>query len=426
MATAKKAVTRSAKSSSQTARIRFSQIFVDENANYCHRLGKALDKEHVASLADSLVSEGQQTPLTVYDSGKKDKDGRSIYILVGGFRRFNALKSAVDQNLDDTLINMDMEIDVVVVAKGPEQSPEDFAKDLLVRSVAENEQRLNFTTPEKLEVVKRFRTTKVSDFRAASALSVSETQYRRFVSVIEEDWLYEHVLKDHIGVSHAAELIQAAKKHGRTEEFKTDFEHWVCIQKQKIEREREALAKIDKKLSSSAASVKKFITSKLVRSWLTCIEKHQGFTDNVAFKFGIRVDNTNGTITIPSVQLKIGNLSSEDYETMIGELEHAVDEVVPLMLQRRVMEQSTENLAQTVDVERSRIRKKLQQKIAAKEAAEAGHDAEDFKQVASATTTVVDASSDDEVDAVSTDDEIIADDDASDTDDDFADLDDEE
>ena len=37
-----------------------------------------------------LVSEGQQTPLTVYDSGHTDEKGRKVYILIGGFRRSHA------------------------------------------------------------------------------------------------------------------------------------------------------------------------------------------------------------------------------------------------------------------------------------------------------------------------------------------------
>ena len=37
-----------------------------------------------------LVSEGQQTPLTVYDSGHTDEKGRKVYILIGGFRRSQA------------------------------------------------------------------------------------------------------------------------------------------------------------------------------------------------------------------------------------------------------------------------------------------------------------------------------------------------
>jgi hypothetical protein len=40
--------------------------------------------------AAKLVSKGQQTPLTVYDSGHTDDKGRKVYILIGGFRRSQA------------------------------------------------------------------------------------------------------------------------------------------------------------------------------------------------------------------------------------------------------------------------------------------------------------------------------------------------
>ena len=116
-----------------------------------------------------------------------------IYILIGGFRRFFALLSAIKKNLDHELICPDMEVDVVEIVQGPDQTDEEFQRDLLVRSVAENEQRLNFTTNEKLEIVKRFKATKTPDPRAASALGDVGITASTFCPIVEHPWLCDYV-----------------------------------------------------------------------------------------------------------------------------------------------------------------------------------------------------------------------------------------
>ena len=253
MATSKKVVARSAKSSTRAIRISLLQITCDKKHDFCHRQGDALKEDHLAPLADNLVSEGQNTPFTVYDSGMRDAIGLIIYILIGGFRRFFALLSAIKKNLDHDLICPDMQVDAVEVVQGPDQTDEEFQRDLLVRSVAENEQRLNFTTNEKLEIVKRFKATKTPDPRAASALGVSESQHRRFAVVVEHPWLCDYVTNDCFGMTDAAELIQLAKKKNRVEEFKKVLDAWVAKHRALIEAEKAELAKIKKKLSGSAA-----------------------------------------------------------------------------------------------------------------------------------------------------------------------------
>jgi len=396
MTTSKKAVSRSAKSTSRTIRIRLSQVRLNKDEDYCHRLGEALNADNLASLADNLVAEGQQTPMTVHDSGQKDGTESPVYILIGGFRRYHALQKAIKQNLDTARIHQHMEIDAVEVVRGEDQSEDEYRKDLLIRSVAENEQRRSFTMAEKLEIVKGFKTAKVPDPRAASALAISDTQYRRFVSVTEQEWLHKYVVQNCIGMSDAAELIQAAVKKGRVKEFEEDLDKWVAKHRALIEQEREELAKVGKKLSGSAEHVKKYAITKLVKHWMKCIEAGRRFDDNVGFRFGIRVDSGKGTILIPSAQLKITELSAADFETMIGELEYTVEQFVPLMRQRRLVEQSTEVSPEEMEMERGRIRSLRREREEQKAAAEAGRPAADFAQVKAPELQVIDA--DDEAD----------------------------
>jgi ParB-like chromosome segregation protein Spo0J len=357
MAKSKKAVSRSAKSSSTTKRVRLSQIKTDKGNDYSHRESDALKEESLAGLADSLVAEGQQTPLTVYDSGTRDGDD-VVYTLIGGFRRYNALLQAINKNLDAARIHDDMEVDVVEVVQGETQTNGEFQRDLLIRSVAENEQRRNFSTAEKLEIVKDFKSAKVSDPRAASALAMSETQYRRFASVSAKDWLHAHVVNNCIGMSDAAELIQAAMKKDRVDELKEDLDAWVAEQGELIEQERQRLAKVGKKLSGSAAHVKSRLSRKLAQHWLQCVENGRRFDDQVGLRFGIHVDQSKGTILIPATQLKVNDLSSADFETMIGELEETVRQFVPLMRKCRMVEQVTDVSEEDIEEERQRIRER--------------------------------------------------------------------
>ncbi len=332
---------RAAKSTNRSIRIPLSNINVDRNTDFCHRNGEALDAKALKLLAESLVYEGQHTPMTVYDSGLKNHNGDKLYIVIGGHRRYHALLSAIKQQLDSDRIHPDMEVDAVEVIQGTEQDHDEFRKDLLLRSVTENEQRKNFTTEEKLEIVKSFREEDVPDPRAASAMSISETQYGRFVSVVAYPWLHRFVLGNSIGMTDAAELIKAAEKSKCVAEFEEDLTQWVNEHLPMIERERQELAKINKKLSGSAEHVKKFIDRNLVKHWITLIENQKRFDGEVRFKFGIVIDKHKGTITIPGTNLKVTELSSSDFDTLIGELHDTIDRFLPLMRERRVIEEAT-------------------------------------------------------------------------------------
>jgi hypothetical protein len=385
---------RAAKSTSRTIRVHLAQIVADHAQQFCHRLGDALTPESLTPLAENLVSEGQQIPLTVHDSGRTDR-GQKVYVLIGGFRRFHALQKALREHLDTANIHDEMEVDVNEVVRGPSQSEEDFHRDLLVRSVGENEQRKNFTTEEKLAIVKQFEDTKVPAPRAASALAISQTQYDRFRAVVSVPWLHEYVVGNCLGMTDAAELITAAKKHDWVEEFREDFGQWVTEKRELVEQERQDLAKVDKKLSGSAEHVKRFIDRKLVRHWLKLIEQKQRFGGRPQFQFGIAIDKEKKTIIVPGRTFRSGELSAADMETMIGELQDAVTELIPLLREQRVVEETRDLSDEDRQRELARISENRRRQKQAEARANAGRPAGNFGKPP--TPKVEDIDTDDEV-----------------------------
>lgn len=400
----KKPARREAKSTNRSIRIRLSQINVDRNIDYCHRDEDALDPKKLKLLADSLVYEGQQTPMTVCNSGQPDSKGDDIYVLIGGFRRYFALKEAIKQKLDVDRIHNDMEVDAVEVVQGKEQEDVEFKKDLLLRSVTENEQRKNFTTAEKLEIVKSFRDEDVPDPRAASAMSISDTQYGRFVSVVSHSWLHKHVVDNCVGMTDAAELIKLAEKHKWVDEFHKDLDDWIDEHRQVIEQERRELAKIGKKLSGSAEQVKKFIGRNLVKHWVNLVENRKRFDGDVRFKFGIVIDKHKGTITIPGSTLKVTDLSSGDFDTMIGELHDTVDKFLPMMRERRVIEEATSLTEEEKQRELARILEQRKEQQQAEQQANSGQNAEGFGSTETPQPVEVDVDDETENDESTSDD----------------------
>jgi hypothetical protein len=381
MSTSKKAAVRTAKSTTRYIRVRFSQIRRDTKHNYCHRSPDAFKEASLAPMADSVVQEGLGTPVTVYDTLKKDNSGASIMGLVGGHVRIGSIEQAIRQHLDPSRIHPNMELDAIEIVRGEGQTEEEFRRDLLMRSIVENEQRNSHTTIEKLDIVRQCRADKVPDARAASALAISETQYRRFVSIVEHPWLHQHVVNNCVGATDASELIQCAVKAGRVTEFQKDLAAWVETHRRMIEAERQELAKVKKRLSGSAAQVKKFASSKLVKHWLDCLEHGRRFDDNVNFMFGIHVDYKKGTVTVPAAEWKLTELTSANIATVISELEEKVNEFIPLLRQRRMLEQSTDMSPEEIEEERKRIQESRRQEKEERAKAEAGRPATDFDSV---------------------------------------------
>ncbi|MHC4398748.1 MAG: hypothetical protein ACYTG0_03620 [Planctomycetota bacterium] len=396
MASAKNDLSRQSQSTNRMITIRLSQINLDKDRDYCHRLGDALSKKKLKELAESLVQEGQKTPMTVFDSGQTDDQGDKIYILVGGHRRFKALKRAIIDHLADEYISPDMEIFVVEIVKGESQSQKGFQQDLLVASVTENENREGHSTDEKLEIVKQFLDLKVPAPRAASSLCVKERQYGRFVAVASREWLHKHVTNNEIGITHAAELVLAAesresKGQYQVDWFKADLEKWAVRHRRLLEEERAEQTKIGKKLTGTAAQVKKYFTKDVYAHWLKLIEAGQRFGGEPEFAFGIVVNEDKKTITVPGRTLKTADLRSDDFETMIAELSETADKLIPLMRECRAAERARDISEEERQEELERILEKRRRARQEAEEAETGHDAAGFDETEDPDPQPVDA-----------------------------------
>ena len=380
----KPTVSRMSQSSTRPIRIRLRQIATEAERNLCHRAEEALKEEKIESLAESQVSEGTRVPMTVAAAGQTIEIGGQeypLYRLVGGSRRREAIQLAIEKNLDSGRFHEEMEVDATEMVQGEGQSEEDFERDLLVWSVGENEQRLNFTVAEKLAIVKRFKTAKVPASRAASALASSESQYRRLDRIVKRDWMHEAVIEDCIGTTDASKLLEEAEEAKWTEGFRANFQAWIADRREDLKAEADELAKLGKELTGSAANVKKYLTRDLARHWLKCIKEHKDFDDNVEFPFGVVVDAKNKTVDIPAISAKADDLQARDLRKMIAELQNGARRLVPLLRQRQLVEAATSVSDDEVETELRQIDAERRREEAERKAAEAGRPAPDYDRV---------------------------------------------
>ena len=176
-------------------------------------------------------------------------------------------------------------------------------------------------------------------------------------------------------------MIQLANKKDRVEDLHEHLDIWVATHQAMIDAEAEELRQIKKKLSGSAAHVKKYASPKLMKYWQDCLEHGRLLDNNVDLVFGIRIDRVKGTIEIPATTLKIAELSSDNLVTVIAELQEKADACIPILCQRRILEQSTQLSQEDVERERERIRQQRRREKEEQVKAEAGQPAPDFDNV---------------------------------------------
>jgi hypothetical protein len=393
--------TRQSHSSNHPRQIKLSQIEIDQEHDYCHRSEEALKPKNLEKLANNLAVEGQATPLVVVNSGRTNSLGLIIFILISGFRRFFALHEAIRLQLDIHRIHAEMLVDVVEMVRGEGQSEESFQQDLLSRSIVENEQRLNFTVPEKLGIVRTLRAAGTPDPRAASDMCISETQYGRYLAIVSEPWMHEHVIGDCLGTTDAAELVKAAREHNRLKEVREDLEMWVADCRRKIEQKRREKEKIGKKLTSNAEQVKSYASRELTKHWIKLIAAGKRFDQDVQFHFGILVDTAAGTIQVPRAELKLSELSVEDLQLLIGELNDGINKMLPLLKERQLFEQARSMTDEERQQELARIGEERRRRQQEEEEANAGRPAEDFGVVPPPHLADVDVDDEEVADAAS-------------------------
>ena len=240
--------------------VRLSDLKKDTD-RYFHRPSAALEEKDLDSLLKSLTLEGLQVPVEFF------RDGVGTAYLTKGHRRVAACRILAGRNTPG--FTEDMEVEAIEVLGATPQ-------DLLVRSVADNEVRLNLDRVGRIRVAKKLHDAGVEVERAARALAVSIKTYERDLLIAEHGWMFQHVIDDSIAPTPAYVLLAKAKEVQRLPELKEDLDAWVAREKQKIrERGRRLKAQQNKDLRPGDKMVKKFLTNHLVAHWLELLAKKQ-------------------------------------------------------------------------------------------------------------------------------------------------------
>ncbi len=350
---------RNAKSNTRQATVKLRQINVDTQQDYCHRDPDYLKDENLLPLAENIVAEGLQTPLLLKESGSNEL-GEMQFVLLGGHRRLGAIGLAIKRKLDAKRIHEDMEIPAIIVTPDDGQAETDFAKDVMVKSIGDNSNRRDLTEDERTRIVKKCRDLGIPDPRAASAMGLSESQYRRLAAVVETEWLLENVKQKNISMSHAANLRMACKTSQQLQLFRSGFEIWKARMEPMLEQERANARNIGRDLTGSANAIKKYLDAKLVKHWLKCIEENIDLDDASTFNFGVLVDASKGILTVPAITVNIREHRRNDLVKVINELRMGAQQSLRLLKQMELLQTANELSAE----EESRLMQQLSNEYA--------------------------------------------------------------
>lgn len=123
--------------------VRLDQLDAQTKRNiYCYRDGDSMKwdddpkPDNLRSLGESLLAEGQLTPVEFFREAGTDADGNEVTrnILVRGYRVVEALQQLVHRRSDPERFHAGMELKAVEIGGGAEV-------DYIVRAVASNEVR---------------------------------------------------------------------------------------------------------------------------------------------------------------------------------------------------------------------------------------------------------------------------------------------
>ena len=175
-----------------------------------------------------------------------------------------------------------MEIPAVELTGGSEV-------DYLLRAVTSNEVRRHLTEEAKYTVATLLLDRNVTQNRAARAMGISTTLYRRYVRRHTNQWIQSYVNEGYIGLSDTDDLLEAAESKDASEELKrvliatfAEIERYIAyIQKQaKVTREKLSDKSILPKTYVTKAKVKKTILECLKKG--TSIEITVGLDEKIA------------------------------------------------------------------------------------------------------------------------------------------------
>lgn len=312
----------------QRVKVPLSKIVMDPD-RYCHRDSRALEVGSLQSLMDSLILEGMQVPIEGY------YDDSERFVLVKGHRRVQSHLELVRKNTPG--FTAGMELEAIVLENHTPQ-------DLLVRSIADNEVRLNLDRIGRIRAAKKMYDFGVEEGRAAAALGVSVKTYQRDLLIAKYGWMFQHVIDDSMEATTAYSILGAAEQASRLSEVKDDLDAWIAGKKRLI-REKARLRKLQggKELSPAEKQVKRLMPKHLITHWIELIQRGERFDEESEWEFPALIDKEKGQLRISSVSLDLGKSPPEQIAKVASKLSRLSAQLGPI-LEERLSEQQGEEV----------------------------------------------------------------------------------
>jgi ParB-like chromosome segregation protein Spo0J len=268
-------LTRQSTATMKRIRIPLDQVVL-EPLRFSHRNRSALLEPSLKPLMDSLVLEGMQVPI----EGYRDSQGR--FVVTKGHRRVESLRLLAAKNTPG--FTADLEVEAIEVENCSQQ-------ELLVRSVANNAARLNYSRVERIVAAKRMYDAGVEEWRAAGALCISPKTYQRDLLIAKHGWMFQHVMDDSIEATAAFDLLEAAEKANRMDQVKEDLDAWIAEKKRLIrEKSKRRKQQTGKDLSPSEKLVKRQMPRHLVDHWIELIQQEMPLDTEAEWEYGAHID----------------------------------------------------------------------------------------------------------------------------------------
>jgi hypothetical protein len=222
-------------------------------------------------------------------------------------------------------------------------------KDLVTGAVLDNTKRQSYDAITKIRASLVLHNNGVEDKRAASALGCSLQTYKRSLLVAQHACIFDHVEKNHIGPTHAASIIQAAKDVDRVDEVCQYLGGWVSTKEQEIQRKvKDRKDKGLKDLSPAQKQVKTYVTGALVKHWETLITENKHLDDKVTTGLRAGYDPETGELVIGGYKTKFSKESAKSLAMIAAKADYIRGVSLALAVKKRTEEEqagATENPA---------------------------------------------------------------------------------
>ena len=286
---------------------------------YCHRdpaIFAYKDEETNAAkqMVDALTIEGQETPVEYYIDLETKAN-----IQIKGFRRTHACWTAIDLRIDPALFHREMELTAVEVF-----SPNPI--DYLTRSIEDNTVRKDLTDEEKIVAAGKLLERGVPSNRAAKALDLTSTQFRRYQYRLGSQIMRDHIAAEHITATDCDVLLQEAHSHNRVESLERDFTNTVDKIESYISGLRAYAASRQDKWDKKLSRVSKYIKPINIKVWRACLEEGTSMdwepeATTSGWTYECYYNIKEGKIKISGLSIDAHKLSYEEFRQLAAKID---------------------------------------------------------------------------------------------------------